>query len=396
MLHLARNGPIRRRRLWAEVAVLGVLLAACGGVPVSRTELVYHWGAYSPADAATPQTTQSKPTPLALAGTVVQVASSNTAQYTLLSNGIVYAWGLGSDGQLGNGSSGDSMTTPVRVQFPPGVKIAFLPTDVMPYNTGLAVDTSGNAWGWGLNTNGSLCLGTHTEYLTPTELPLHDVTALAGAGYHSLYDSHGTVYACGDNRFGDLGDGNYSPISTLPVKVSGLSGDKVKVLVSSWADSGALLANGTYLDWGYDQNGQLGDGTVGEHSDIPVKVPLPFPVSQVVLGGSIGGNGQTLVMLSNGSLYAWGADSYGQLGDGKTTDEPSPIRFYPPPNVIYAHLATGGATSYAVTTTGKVYSWGYNANYEVGNGGDRTEFIPQLIWSGVSLISATADDVVIG
>jgi alpha-tubulin suppressor-like RCC1 family protein len=327
---------------------------------------------------------------------VVQVASSNSTQYALLADGEVYAWGLGAYGQLGDGGTTDSPTTPVQVQFPAGVTISSLPTDAMPFDTGLAVDTEGNAWGWGLNSSGQLCLGNTTEYTTPVELPLTSVTALAGAGDHALFDTNGDVDACGDNSYGDLGTGA-SGASSTPVPVQGLQGVAVTALVASFNDSGALLADGTYEDWGFNGQGQLGDGDLGQSSDVPVAVSLPDGVTRAVEGGSYSDNGQTLVMLSNGALYAWGDDQYGQLGDGQTTTEPSPVEFYPPPGVIYVLLATGGTTSYAVSTTAHVFAWGGGRYGQIGHGRkEAMQFRPLRVETHVSMISATAYDVVTG
>ncbi len=178
---------------------------------------------------------------------MVQVASSNSTEYALLSNGEVYAWGFGTNGELGDGGTANSFTTAVQVDFPPGVTIAALPTDVMPYDVGLAIDTTGHVWGWGHASYGVLCLGTTAQHTTPVELPFTDVTAAAGAGDHALYDSNGIVYACGSNTYGELGDASTRSSST-PVEVTGLAGQNVQALVASFAGSGALLASGTYFD----------------------------------------------------------------------------------------------------------------------------------------------------
>ncbi|MGP0029440.1 MAG: fibronectin type III domain-containing protein [Acidimicrobiales bacterium] len=357
-------------------------------VPPSR-----HWGVFTSGNGVPPDARLVSPTPVSLPGTVVQVASSNSTEYALLANGSVYAWGLGGGGELGDGGTTDSLSTAVEVQFPAGVKIAELPTDAMPYDTGLAIDTEGRVWGWGLNLSGELCLGNAREYLTPTLLPFTGVTAAAGAGGHSLFDSDGTVYACGDNNYGDLGDGSTAPSNT-PVVVQNLPRGQVSVLVASWSNSGALLVNGTYLDWGFDGEGQLGTGTVGAPSSVPVTVPLPLAVTQVAVGGSDETNGQTLVMLSDGSLRAWGDDANGQLGDGGNGERASPIVVSPPNGVTFQLLATGGNTSYGVSTSGVVYSWGDGGGGQIGNGLEETELKPVAVESGVSLISATAEDVV--
>jgi hypothetical protein len=191
----------------------------------------------------------TSPVSVSLPGPVAEVATSNSTEYALLTNGRVYAWGLGNAGQLGDGATTNSFTKPVRVRFPARVRIASLPIDVMPFDTGLAVDTKGHVWGWGDNQGGELCLGNHNQHLTPVRLPFSHVTAVAGAFDHALYDARGQVWACGLNSLGELGDGTTKP-SSVPVKVKGL-GRRAHVvfLVAAFANSGALLADGKYLDW---------------------------------------------------------------------------------------------------------------------------------------------------
>jgi alpha-tubulin suppressor-like RCC1 family protein len=327
---------------------------------------------------------------------VVQVGSSNSTQYALLANGSVWAWGQGTQGQLGDGATVNEFKTAVQVQFPPGVKIAFLATDAMPFDTALAVDTSGNAWGWGANNEGSLCLGNGNQQNVPVELPLTDVTTLAGADGHAVYDSRGTVYSCGKNAYGVLGDGS-SKNSMVPVRVTGLPDVQVTALVSSWQNAGALLSDGRYYDWGYNDQGQLGDGFGGRASSVPVPVPMPdsSPAALVAEGGSAPDNGQTLVQLADGALYAWGDDQWSQLGDGRTGTRDYPERVYPPFGVTYAVLASGGATCYGISSTGVVYAWGNSSEGEVGDGTRQTARTPVAVDSGATSISSTAGDVTV-
>lgn len=332
------------------------------------------------------------PVTVTLPGTIAEVASSNSTEYALLTDGTLYAWGLGSQGQLGDGAARNSLT-PVRVRFPAGVKIASIPTDVMPFDTGLAVDSRGRAWGWGDNGGGELCLGNEKTYRTPVRLPFSSVTALAGASNHTQFDAGGTLYACGQNLSGSLGDGSTRPSST-PVKVTGLDGASVVSLVAAFANSGALLSNGAYYDWGLNTAGQLGDGH-HKQSDVPVRVSLPGPVAQAAQGGSYWNNGQSLALLSNGSVWAWGDGKRGQLGRGTKRSRRSPGRVHVPSGVSFERLATGGATSYAISATGDVYAWGASYLGQVGNGKSGIEPAPVLVTSGATSISATASNVVI-
>ncbi len=380
---------------------MSVLASACSAqsdsattVPKTNGMTARHWGDFV---SSTPNfwTTLASPTTVKLPGRVIQIASSNAADYALLANGSVYAWGIGNEGELGDGKAKNSRDLPVKVRFPSGVIVASLPGDAMPYNTGMAIDTKGHAWGWGLNVNGELCLGENTEHLTPVRLPFANVTAMAGAGDHGLFDSNGTVYGCGGNGAGDLGDGTTKP-SNVPVRVKDLPVGRVRELVASWDNSGALLDSGMYFDWGYNGQGQLGIGTLHTPSSVPVRVPLPLPVTQVALGGSLDSNGQSLVMLSDGTLRGWGDDQYGQIGDHGSGVRPSPVVFSPPTGVKYKFLASGAATSYAVSTTGAVYSWGATSFGAIGNGKRNKvrELAPIMVQSETSQISATAKNVV--
>lgn len=352
-----------------------------------------HWGSLFGKTNGNVDTLAS-PVNVTLPGTVAEIGTSNSTEYALLTDGSLYAWGLGTEGELGDGRLENSFSTPVQVRFPAGVKIASIPTDAMPYDTGLAVDTSGDVWGWGDNGGGELCLGNKQRYTTPVQLPLSHVTAVAGASTHALYDADGTVYACGQNLDGDLGDGSWHD-STAPAAVTGLSGQPVVKLVAAFANSGALLANGKYFDWGYNGAGQLGDGKVGPSSDVPVRVRLRTGVSQVAQGGSIWNNGQTLVMLTDGSLWSWGNNRAGQLGNGSRARAPLPVRFHAPAGVTYQSLATGSATSYAVSSNGSVYAWGVSYEGQLGDGYLSLALTPVRIASGATAISSTANNVLI-
>jgi alpha-tubulin suppressor-like RCC1 family protein len=354
---------------------------------------VEYWGAFF-GGAGGPYAPQTSPFKVTLPGTVAEVGSSNSTEYALLTNGTLYAWGLGDKGELGNGSLQNSLTKPVRVRFPRGVRIWSIPTDAMPYDTGLAIDTTGRAWGWGDNFGGELCLGNTKVHATPVELRFAHVTLVAGANNHALYDSNGNVYACGWNAAGDLGTGSWHS-AMKPARVVGLDGSKVTRLVASFANSGALLSNGQYYDWGYDGAGQLGDGRINKKADVPVRVKLPYRVTQIAQGGSIWSNGQTLAMLSNGSLWGWGNNRACQLGSVAPKAVPTPVRVLQHPGFVA--LATGSATAYGISkANGAVYAWGANHLGQVGYGTAQTVCTPvQVVPSGATEISSTANNVVV-
>ena len=141
-------------------------------------------------------------------------------------------------------------------------------------------------------------------------------------------------------------------------------------LVASFANSGALLSNGKYFDWGYNGAGQLGDGDHRQGIGRPGPGALAAPGHvRVAQGGSIWNNGQTLVKLSDGSL--WGPGQQPGLparprGAGRQVAAGPLLR--PRPGCRYRSLATGSATSYAVSSTGNVYAWGVSYEGQLGDG----------------------------
>jgi alpha-tubulin suppressor-like RCC1 family protein len=379
-----------------QAALIGGVTLCVGAMPAALTAgsasaqdatggTVAHWGRG-----------HLSPLTVHLPAPVVEVGTSNTTSYALLNNGALYAWGNGGSGQLGNGTTKNYTATPVKVKFPAGVMIASIPTDAMPWNAAFAIDTTGHVWGWGADKGGEMCQGNQQSSSTPVELlNFSHVTAVAGAAQHATYDAGGVLYSCGSNYDGQLGDGS-TAASEVPVQVKKLSGASVIALVSGFGNTGALLSTGQYYDWGMDRAGQLGNGTVGKSSDVPVQVHLPAAATQAVLGGNATGDGQTLVMLSDGSVYAWGANSAGQLGTGATGSKRSPVQISPPAGVTYQTLATAGDSSYAVSNTGDVYAWGGNNGGQLGDGTTTASRTPVLVESQASqLISATSNNVAV-
>ena len=381
-------------------------IAACAVMATGPTVLagttatcpLLHWGTFT--GSQTVGETWLTPTSVSIPSTspVIQVGSSNSDDYALLANGTLWAWGLGEYGELGNGTTVPVSTTPVKVKFPKGVSIAYIPVNSMPFDVGMAVDTNGNVWGWGRNDGGPLCLGNTTSYDLPVQLPFTHVTAVAGAAEHAVYVANGVLYSCGLDAAGVLGAGKGVPYDTLtPVQVKVLNGSMVTAVVSSYQNSGALLSNGQYYDWGLNNNGQLGDGnTANSHVPVLVSIPDASPVVQPALGGSLAHNGQTLVKLADGAVYGWGSNGYGQLDAHGPTAQLTPRVIHAPAGVTYATLASNGGDTYAISTTNAVYSRGWGRWGQIGNGSKANAPMPVTVTSGESLISATAKNVVVG
>jgi len=379
-------------------ASLGTLMLSLGGATVAasaagpQTGNLYSWGTFSlkAPVSETPQIVTGVP------GTIVQISGSDRDMYALTSTGTVWAWGSEGQGALGNGTSGTGyVTTPVQVQFPAGVSIASLPSP-MPQKTGMAIDTSGNAWGWGAGGSGDLCSTAVNkkvpQMITAPQLK-GDVTLASGQNNHAIYyTSTGQLYACGNNVAGQLGDGTFTS-SISPVLVTGLPAEQVISVQTSWEDSGALMADGSYWDWGYNKQGELGDGSTSV-SDVPVHVSLPAAVVSVSQGGSLSNNGQTAAILSNGSVYSWGENADGQLGIGHFGHHYSlPLAVLVPAGTTFVSVNSGGASEYAIDSTGNVWAWGQNNEGQLGIGSTTNQSSPVSVGINASQVFSIAYDV---
>jgi alpha-tubulin suppressor-like RCC1 family protein len=373
-------------------------------VPVTGVQLLYGWGRGSPPVPSAwrvPRTVNGAVGSLTgravasaipgVVGRIVQITTSNTDGYALTASGAVWAWGEGLAGELGDGRRTPFSSSAVRVRFPSGVRIAALP-DPVPYEGGMAIDTTGHVWAWGNNTARQFCRRRPRYPAAPIEVPLAHVTLAAGALFHTIYDAGGRVYTCGLGNLGQLGDGARNHRGR-PTRVLGLPAGHVVALTSAWGNAGALMANGAYYDWGYNRAGQVGDGTT-RLADVAVHVPLPSRVREVSQGGCLPNNGQTMALLANGSLWEWGNNRFGQLGNGSTHNALTPLRLTEPPGVHFTKINSGGAANYAIDTSGRLWSWGLDNVGQLGNGlHTREQLTPVRDNVILTQVSSTANEV---
>ena len=176
-----------------------------------------------------------------------------------------------------------------------------------------------------------------------------------------------TLSAWGNNYFGQLGDGTYGNNRTTPVEVSDLHGAQVKTLAGGQGHTLALKSDGTVLAWGYNRDGELGDGT-NEDSPTPVRVKdFHDPTGNLSGVQAIAaGSSHSLALKDDGTVWAWGYNFDGQLGDGTKANSPKPVRVGKLGGV--EAIAAGAFFSLALKEDGTVWAWGANDEGQLGNG----------------------------
>jgi alpha-tubulin suppressor-like RCC1 family protein len=181
------------------------------------------------------------------------------------------------------------------------------------------------------------------------------------------------VYAWGDNSYGQLGDGSTSG-SPVPVPVTLPAGVTPIAVSEGYRTSLALGSDRHVYAWGYNQFGQLGNGSMND-SRTPARVSLPGGVAAIAVSEGLD---TSLALGSNGTVYAWGSNLAGQLGDGTATGpsvcgatpcSTTPVAVSLPRGVRAIAIAEGGHdTSLALGSNGRVYAWGDNSSGQLGVG----------------------------
>jgi alpha-tubulin suppressor-like RCC1 family protein len=371
-------------------ALLGVTApdAAALAVPTSDPAVsrdsgaLLAWGQNTDGQLGTGTITNSSDTPVTVKlpkGTrIVEARAGCFFTVALTSKGEVLAWGDNFDGQLGDGSLLNSKV-PVRVHIPAHTTITRVRAGCA---FALALTSTGDVLAWGLNDDGQLGDGRAVNAMTPARVKLPRRTIVTGisAGNTSglALTSKGRVLAWGDNNDGQLGTGNTTSASA-PVSAKVPRTTRIVAVASGGFFSLAQTAAGGVLAWGYNLQGELGDGS-DNGSLRPVKVLLPggTKVSQLYAGGS-----HAMVLTTKGRLLTWGNNASGQLGDGSTANSDVPVAARLPAGTKVSGIAACLNNSLALTSKGRALAWGDDSVGELGNG--ETTSTPVELPVGVKL-----------
>jgi alpha-tubulin suppressor-like RCC1 family protein len=293
---------------------------------------------------------------------VTAVAAGSLHSLALKSDGTVWAWGNNGSGQLGNGNT-TGQNAPVQVTGITGTVTAIAAGD----NHSLALTSDGKVWTWGLNGNGQLGDGGTTARSTAGQVAGITATAIAGGSGYSLavLFPSGAMKSWGLNSNYQLGDGTNTQ-ALNPVSVSTVT--SISSAAGGLGFSFARKSDATAWIWGFNGNNQLGDGTTTQRTT-PVQNTALSAVSLMAAGSYHG-----VALKSDGSVSAWGANANGSVGDGTTTNRSTPTTVTGLAGVTT--LAAGQYHNVAVTSDGSVWTWGYNANGQIGDGTSLTRLSP--------------------
>jgi alpha-tubulin suppressor-like RCC1 family protein len=268
----------------------------------------------------------------------------------LRNDGTVFATGDNAFGQLGDGST-SNRSTPTLV-----ANLVQVNAIAAQGSRTIALKQDGTVWAWGDNSRGQLGDGTTISRSVPAALTnLSNIIAISAGGgalgSHTLaLKQDGTVWAWGSNEYAQLGDGTTISRSS-PAQVANLT--NVIAITAGWSHSLALKQDGTVWAWGYNSHGQLGDGNSGYEvrKNIPAQVMNLTNVTAIAAGSSY-----SLALKQDGTVWAWGYNAYGQLGDGSYVDRSTPTKMLNLDNV--SAFAAGFARTLALKKDGTVWQVG--------------------------------------
>lgn len=287
----------------------------------------------------------------------------------LLRQGQLWSWGRNNKGQTGLGYTStltDGDIHPIEATALTGL-MEPLESIAFSQNASIALSAAGELWAWGDNANGQLCMGQDAQgqpdtddRLIPTKAPgLTSIVAIARGYSHTLLlKSDGTVWACGKNTSGQLGDGT-TDASSSAVQVAGLS-DIVHISAGS-ESSFAVDAQGVLWAWGRNRYGNLGQGTEDTEAH-----PAPSSVQgvgEVVMVAN--GRDHTLALLANGEVWGWGLNASAQAGQADTeSNVTSPSKLSLALSAVAVHA--NGNQSFFEDIQGRLWGWGQNGLGNLG------------------------------
>lgn len=284
------------------------------------------------------------------------------SSYGFVQGNSIYAWGRNDAGQLG---VGDVLPRSSPVAVLGGLKFSEFYTGASGEKRAFGVqESTGFLFAWGANPSGELGIGDAAARSSPVAVlgGLKFTKVALGTSSTVGITSDGTLYAWGLNDAGQLGVGDVTPRSSPVAVLGGLTIVDIKAI--SGKSFLAIKKDGTAYAWGENTYGQLGDGTsASKSSPVAVAGGLKFEsFPRLSWGGFVVG-----IERASGIAYSWGLNDVGQLGDNSIVNKSSPVLVLG--SKLFAEIRCGSSSSYGFATDGYVYAWGLN---DVGQLGDNS------------------------
>lgn len=299
----------------------------------------------------------------------------------------LWGWGIGSTGALGLGNT-TNYSSPKQVGA-----LTNWDTITSSFSSTVALKTDGTLWSWGANGAGQLGLGNTTSYSSPKQVGALTnwskvraaSNANTGDGMVIALKTDGTLWTWGKGNYGRLGLGNTTSYSS-PKQV-GSETDWAEITTGNPGFCLAIKTSGTLWSWGYNFSGALGLGNTTDRSS-PVQVGALTNWQKVSAMGNA-----VLAVKTDGTLWAWGRNTYGQLGLGNTTVYSSPKQVGSLTD--WAEVAITSSTfSCAIKTDGTLWAWGINNVGQLGQGNTTNQSSPVQVggssnWSKLGPTNST-------
>lgn len=306
------------------------------------------------------------------------VSSGSFYSLAIKTDGTLWAWGSNLSGSLGDGTVIDK-TSPIQIGTATNWK-----TVSAGGGHNLAIKTDGTLWAWGSGSYGQIGNGGFSQVNSPQQIGTATDWAFVSAGaYHSLaIKANGTLWGWGRGTSGQLGDGSatekYSPIQIG-------SATNWKKVEACYFHSLGVKTDGTLWGWGRNMEGQVGDGTL-----IQKNVPTQSGIATNWVNVT-GGLNHSIGIRSNGTVWGWGFNSYGQLGNGaQVMTNPNPIQAGTATD--WMQMDAGSYHTMGVKTGASLWAFGRNMEGQLGDGTSLTfQLTPKQIGPSTAGITITVN-----
>ena len=315
---------------------------------------------------------------------IVAVAGGDDHSLALAAGGSIWVWGSDGSNQLGPLQDGDS-NVPVLLPNLSGIVEIAAGGDQC-----FARRSDGTIWGWGKNGNAQLGDGTaaFTDSIVQVLGVINAIGVTTGYAHGVALVQGGAVWIWGSNLQGQLGDGMVASgacwCDSVPAEMVNITGPIEKVSAGA-NHTIALAEDGSMWSWGANGTGQLGLGIASTNTC--QCIATPGQISGLTDIRDIAGGGfHSLALKDDGTVWAWGWNESGQLGDGTTADHFEPTQVVGLTNIVA--ISAGWRHSLAVRSDGTLWAWGYNATGSLGEGSTMFRVLPTQVSLGCTVASS--------